>query len=225
MNLYKFLENPTCYRMIVKIFSMGGRAEKIAGFIDHIMARECRGQVLEVGSGTSQFRDIFLKNVDNYVITDINYQYIQYSKSNHHTLWHVLCDAALLPFLSLTFDRVFSLYLFHHLSDQQTLDTLKEMQRCLKADGKIIIVDLFQPEKRWDLISQLVAYLDRGQYVRRRDSMLSLIRQSGNFQVETHHPSSRRSRAPADRCPQVSWNLGDRRPTAPALRRYPDGSR
>jgi len=173
--------------MIVKVFSMGGRARKIAGFIDQLLARECKGRVLEVGSGTSQFRDIFLKYVNNYVITDINFQYVQYSKSNHYTLWHVLCDAAVLPFLPLTFDRVFCLYLFHHLSDRQTLDSLQEMQRCLKPNGKIVIVDLFQPEKRWDLISQLVAYLDRGQYIRRRDLMISLIKESGNFQMETHH--------------------------------------
>jgi ubiquinone/menaquinone biosynthesis C-methylase UbiE len=151
------------------------------------MARECRGRVLEVGSGTSQFRDIFLKYVNNYVITDINFQYVHYSNSNYPSLWHVLCDAAVLPFHTITFDRAFCLYLFHHLSDQQALDTLKEMRRCLNPEGKIIIVDLFQPEKRWDLISQLVSSLDRGQYVRRREALLSLIRQSGSFQVEAHH--------------------------------------
>ncbi|MFZ2088600.1 MAG: methyltransferase domain-containing protein, partial [Desulfobaccales bacterium] len=116
--------------------------------------------------------------------TDINYQYLQYSKSNHRTLWHVLCDATLLPFLPSTFDRIFSLFLFHHLSDLQTLDTLKEMQICLKPDGKIVIVDLFQTEKRWDLVSRAVSRLDRGQYVRPRQSMLGLINQAGKFQVE-----------------------------------------
>ena len=61
MNLYKFLENPFCYRMVVKIFSMGGRARKIAGFIDQLMASECQGLILEVGSGTSQFQGHVLK--------------------------------------------------------------------------------------------------------------------------------------------------------------------
>jgi ubiquinone/menaquinone biosynthesis C-methylase UbiE len=187
MNLYKLLENPACYRMVVKIFSMGGRSNKIAGFIDWLMAKECQGQVLEVGSGTSQFRDIFLKYVNNYVITDINFQYVKYSKSNYSSLYHVLCDAAVLPFLPSTFDRAFCLYLFHHLTDRQTMDTLKEMQRCLRPNGKIVIVDLFQPERRWDLISRLVAFLDRGQYVRPRESMLALIKESGKFQVETYH--------------------------------------
>ncbi len=98
MNPYKFLENPFCYRMVVKIFSMGGRARKIAGFIDQLMASECQGLILEVGSGTSQFRDMFLKYVDNYVITDINFQYVHYSRSEHPSLWHVQCDAARLAF-------------------------------------------------------------------------------------------------------------------------------
>jgi len=187
MNLYKILENPWCYRMVVKIFSMGGRARKIAEFLDRLMASECQGLVLEVGSGTSQFRDMFLKYVDNYVITDINFHYVQYSKGDRNSMWHALCDAAVLPFSPSTFDRIFSLYLFHHLSNQQTLDSLKEMQRCLKPGGKIIIVDLFQPEKPWDLIRQAVSRLDRGRYVRKRDLMLSLIRKSGNFQVEEHH--------------------------------------
>ena len=123
-----------------KNFLHGGRAQKIAGFIDQLMARECRGQILEVGSGTSQFRDMFLTYVNNYVITDINFQYVQYSKSNHPSLWHVLCDAAVLPFSAATFDRVFSLYHFHNLSDQQTLDSLKEMPLCLKPGGKLSLL-------------------------------------------------------------------------------------
>jgi len=187
MNLYKLLEHPFCYRLVVRIFSMGGRARKIAGFIDQLMARECQGLVLEVGSGTSQFRDIFLKYIDNYVITDINFQYVQYSKNNYQALWHVLCDAARLPFHAAAFDRIFSLYLFHHLSDQQTLDCLKDMQLCLKPGGKIIIVDLFQTERQWDMVSRTVAWLDRGEYVRPRASMRSLIERSGKFQVEEHH--------------------------------------
>jgi ubiquinone/menaquinone biosynthesis C-methylase UbiE len=186
MNVYKILEKPFCYRMVVRIFSMGGRARKIAGFIDQLMARECQGLILEVGSGTSQFRDIFLKYVKRYVITDINPQYVQYSKQDNPALWHVICDAAVLPFLPARFDRVMSLYLFHHLSDEQILDTLREIQRCLKPGGKIVIVDLFQTEKRWDLVSRLVSRLDRGQYVRPRASMRALIKQAGNLRVEEH---------------------------------------
>jgi ubiquinone/menaquinone biosynthesis C-methylase UbiE len=186
MNLYKILENPLCYRMVVRIFSLGGRARKIAGFIDQLMARECQGLILEVGSGTSQFQDIFLKYVRKYVITDINPQYVQYSKQDNPGLWHVICDAAVLPFRPARFDRVMSLYLFHHLSDEQILDTLREIQRCLKPGGKIVIVDLFQTEKRWDLVSRLVSRLDRGQYVRPRASMRALINQAGNLRVEEH---------------------------------------
>jgi len=186
MNLYKILENPTCYRMVVKIFSLGGRARKIAGFIDRLMARECQGLILEVGSGTSQFQDMFLKYVSHYVVTDINPQYVQYSKNDNRDLWPVVCDATVLPFLSARFDRAFSLYLYHHLSDQQILDSLREIQRCLKPGGKIVVVDLFATEKRWDLVSRLVSWLDRGQYVRPRASMRALIKQAGSFRVEEH---------------------------------------
>jgi ubiquinone/menaquinone biosynthesis C-methylase UbiE len=130
---------------------------------------------------------MFLKYVDNYVITDINFQYVQYSKSTHPGLWHVQCDAALLPFPPATFDRAFCLYLFHHLSDEQTLNCLKEMQQCLKPGGKIVIVDLFQTEKRWDFLSRGVSWLDRGEYVRPRASMRALVEKSGRFQVEERH--------------------------------------
>jgi cyclopropane fatty-acyl-phospholipid synthase-like methyltransferase len=112
---------------------------------------------------------------------------MQYSRRKYHTPPHVLCDAVLLPFFPSTFDCIFSLALFHHLSDQQTLDSLQEMQNCLKPGGKIIIVDAFQTERRWDLVSRALSWLDRGQYVRTRASMLSLIKKSGNFQVEEHH--------------------------------------
>jgi ubiquinone/menaquinone biosynthesis C-methylase UbiE len=187
MGLYKLLEKPFCYRMVVKLFSMGGRARKINGFMDQLMAGECRGRVLEVGSGTSQFRDMFLKYVDNYVVTDINFEYVRYSKSSHPNLWHVQCDAALLPFAGAAFDRVFSLYLFHHLSDGLALNCLKEMRAALKPGGKIVIVDLFQTEKRWDLVSRGVSWLDRGEFVRPRAAMRDLIKAAGDFQVEEHH--------------------------------------
>jgi ubiquinone/menaquinone biosynthesis C-methylase UbiE len=178
LNIYRLLEYPWFYKLTVGVFSMGGRARKISRFIDNLLNSECRGRVLELGSGTCQFRSLFLKYVENYVATDINLKYLKDSQQQEPKLAYVVSDASRLPFALRRFDRIFALYLYHHLSDRQTLNSLKEMVRCLKPAGKIIIVDNFLPEHWYDLIAWAVARLDRGQHIRRRRVMLDLIRQS-----------------------------------------------
>ncbi len=188
MNIYRLLEYPWFYKLTVRIFSLGGRARKLNSFIDNLLSSECRGRVLELGSGTCQFRPLFLKYVENYVATDINLKYLKDSQQDEPSLNYVVSDASRLPFALQRFDRIFALYLYHHLSDQQTLNSLEEMFRCLKPEGKIIIVDNFLPEHRYDPVARAVAKLDRGQHIRRRQVMVDLVRKSARAaHVEEHH--------------------------------------
>jgi len=184
MNCFRLLNHPLIYATVVRIFSLGGRDRKLRGFFDKLLAQECQGAVLEVGSGTCQYRDVYLKYLHNYVASDINLKYLQYSQKSEKFLWYTTCDCASLPFISRSFDRVFALYLFHHLSDDVLLGTINEVQRCLKPNGKIIIVDTLCPEKRWDLLGWMLSRFDRGQYFRQRQSLINLIQRSGNFQID-----------------------------------------
>jgi hypothetical protein len=71
MNIYRLLGYPQFYNLTVRIFSLGGRSRKLNLFIDNLLSSECHGRVLELGSGTCQFRSLFLKYVGNYVATDM----------------------------------------------------------------------------------------------------------------------------------------------------------
>jgi ubiquinone/menaquinone biosynthesis C-methylase UbiE len=186
-HIYRLLDYPWAYKLVCKIFEMGGRAPKFLGFLDELFSKECQGEVLEIGSGTCQFRDIYLKYVNNYIATDINLRYLQDSQQTVKHIRYVACDATVLPFPNQSFARVFALYLFHHLTDEKTLSALKEMHRCIRPGGKIIIMDNFLPELRWDLCSWAVARLDRGQYIRSRMAMEYLIQKSGHFQITAMH--------------------------------------
>lgn len=60
-------------------------------------------------------------------------------------IWHV-GDVAQLPFLSESFDVVFTRYSFHHLL--HPLGVLNEMVRVCKAGGQVAVADLVLPQEK-----------------------------------------------------------------------------
>ena len=51
-----------------------------------------------------------------------------------------------LPYWKNYFDRVLSTLVFHHLTSEQKLLTLKEIYRVLKSGGELRIADLGKPD-------------------------------------------------------------------------------
>ena len=80
MKAYKFLENPFWYNLIIKLFSLVSRPGKQASFLDKIFSQQCKGRVLEIGSGTGQFNNLYEKYLPKYFSTEINFDYLNYTK-------------------------------------------------------------------------------------------------------------------------------------------------
>jgi len=57
-------------------------------------------------------------------------------------------DAAELPYPDATMDRVLSSFMFHHLPDEQSLATLREVRRVLKPHGSLHLLDFVAGARR-----------------------------------------------------------------------------
>lgn len=177
--LSKKLEHPLVANLITKVFSIGGRKKTLDDFILEIFRKECTGEILEIGSGTGQFSKHYLNYVASYTATDTSLTYLKHARNETNTIKYAVCNCTKLSFVSNHFDRVFALFMFHHLSDEMVQSTLEEANRCLRQHGKLVIVDPFIPENKADLIGWILAKVDRGRWIRQRSNFYNLLIESG----------------------------------------------
>ena len=116
MKAYKFLENPFWYNLIIKLFFLVSRPGKQASFLDKIFSQQCKGRVLEIGSGTGQFNNLYEKYLPKYFSTDINFDYLNYTKKitkkNAFTVSDSQsCHSAVLPSIVFSHCLCFIIYL------------------------------------------------------------------------------------------------------------------
>jgi len=90
-----------------------------------------------------------------------------------------VASADKLPFADGSFDEARSNAIFHHLPDDVALKAIKEMCRCVRSGGRIVILDAVFPVKAWTRpIAWLTLRLDRGRYARSQEDMLELAQKS-----------------------------------------------
>ena len=82
-------------------------------------------KMIEIGSGSSPLKD----KIPNLICTDlVNCEWLDLS-----------CSAYALPFKDCTIDRIFLMFVCHHLG--RVKDFLDEVYRCLKPGGEVVIID------------------------------------------------------------------------------------
>ncbi len=69
-----------------------------------------------------------------------------------------------LPYPPASFDRVFSSFMFHHLTRDEKLGTLRDVGRVLRPGGSLHLLDFGRPRSRYS--SVLARLLHRGQHLR-----------------------------------------------------------
>ncbi len=92
----------------------------------------------------------------------------------------VVASAAALPFATGSFDGVWSIGLFHHLSDEIAGRVVDEALRVCTPGGYAVIMDAVLPESPW---RRPVAYglrrLDRGRFMRSQSQLETLLERRG----------------------------------------------
>lgn len=177
--LYKKLADPKFYNLkakIGKIFTLGQNLPK-KYLLKQIKPKK-GDQILDIGCGIGSHA-IF---PEKYIGVDLNEKYIEHAKKNHQGTFLVM-DAAKLEFPHDNFDYVFSVSLFHHISDIQVEKAINEMKRVCKKGGKILVMDAVFPNKL-NLFGYLLFKLDRGKHTRTFDELKRLLSKH-NFKLLT----------------------------------------
>ena len=105
--------------------------------IDRFLPKDQVHDILDVAAGGCDIGDALASGTHARVVSlDINLMGLQRTR---HT-WPVAGDGTSLPFRDNTFDAVICTLSFHHLSDQECVDVLREMWRTTR--GWIVVNDL-----------------------------------------------------------------------------------
>lgn len=97
----------------------------------------------------------------------------------------VAADACRLPFRNGHFAGALSVGLLHHLDDAAALHTLAEMQRVVRGDGLIVVLDAVLPVSPWRRpVASAIRALDRGRCMRPLGGLQSLLDLTGAWTVE-----------------------------------------
>jgi|LGVF01.1.fsa_nt_gb SAM-dependent methyltransferase len=194
--VYRFLDFPKIYSFSQKLLAPG--SEFLLQKEYAISFAGSKGLVHDIGCGPSLDTpmpngiivggDINPRYVRKYAMLDKSEKtskkkrYRGHSQSAH---FGVVCTADYLPFYDSTFNETRCSGLLHHLPTESALLTIKEMLRCTRPFGRVIIFDNVWPKKP---ICRPLAWLtrryDRGQGVRTEDQLLNLAYAAyhGNWQ-------------------------------------------
>jgi len=100
-------------------------------------------ELLDVGGGVGLFSQAYTPRIKRAVTTDISFSMIRGGLKINPAGEYIVCDAALLPFASSTFDRLLCYSVFHYLRDlDHAACVVREFVRVVKCGGAILIGDV-----------------------------------------------------------------------------------
>jgi SAM-dependent methyltransferase len=154
----RFLEHPSVYSAWQRPFVQRKFAPVEQYLNDHSIRR-----VLDVGCGPGTNASRFAGA--EYVGVDVNERYLARARSSHRGQF-IQADLATADLSSFgSFDMVLVNSFLHHLPDDAVNQLLTQLQQLLAPDGRIHILELVVPERRFSL-TRLMAMLDRGRFAR-----------------------------------------------------------
>jgi SAM-dependent methyltransferase len=113
--------------------------------------------ILDLGCGTGAFSRLLAKRCHRVVALDLSPQMITIAKQhsqNYPNIDFQVADILQWEFPIKQFDAIVSIATFHHLPLENLLPSLKN---ALKPGGKLLILDLIQPETILDRLSDVIA--------------------------------------------------------------------
>ena len=124
-------------------------------------------QVLDLGCGTATLTVMIKQAQKGAQVTglDADFDALKIGQAKAEkaevvlTLDHGMAYA--LPYPDVSFDRVLSSLMFHHLTSKDKMRTMREVHRVLRPGGSFLVVDFGKPRGLWSkLISPLMARLE-----------------------------------------------------------------
>lgn len=172
---HRLLEFPGCYDLIQ--FFGQATPKLYTQLLNENVHIHSDQKVLEVGCGVGAHRK-YLSG--EYHGVDLNSRYIKRAKQNFSGQFFVM-NSTKLGCQKKTFDHIVTIATFHHLSDAQLVNTLKEGLRVCKNGGQIHIIDAIYPLALNSFLKRKLFSMDRGSFPRTFEHLKGLIKD--NFKV------------------------------------------
>jgi SAM-dependent methyltransferase len=167
-SIYRILEYPWVYNLAQRVLAPG--QSRLDRRFFRYMYTQPAALILDVGCGPSLTSP---SGNGRIVDTDVD---VIHSTTTPRTRFGFACSAARLPFRDETFDEVRCRRLFHHLTQEQVTDTIREMARCTRPGGRIVLMDVVLPVRAWCRpVAWLMCQLDRGEWVRSEEELRQLV--------------------------------------------------
>lgn len=158
-------ENPLLSNLNQRLFSRHYSA------FHHAIASEVtfdNAYVLDLACGTGAFTEYLAKNSRYYVGLEINDRFVHYARQRNDVSF-VVGDARKIPLRNSCISRVIAVGLFHHLSDDESIEALKEVKRVLSREGFFFVIDALKTSSKYNLVGRFCRWLDHGRFVRELD--------------------------------------------------------
>ncbi len=130
------------------------------------------GSILDIGCGTGYFSKLF-KNA-KYAGIDNSGEYVSFANKKYGGKFFVM-DATKMNFNKKVFNWVLMVSFLHHIPDNELKKIFNDVNRVLKDDGKLIIIDPVPVEEQSNFIRKFIFKNDRGNYGRGKAKISELL--------------------------------------------------
>jgi SAM-dependent methyltransferase len=145
-----------------------------------------RPRILDLGCGTGELAQEFLKAGYSYVGIDIEPERIEYAQKTHRKgKFHVM-DASHLLYPDGYFDQILVTGVLHHLSDEAVRSIVGEMKRVMRPGGRALVMEDIALRGSLNLLGALVHLADEGSHIRRPKQYTPLFQPE--FDVQETYP-------------------------------------
>jgi SAM-dependent methyltransferase len=192
--LYDWLEIPWIFRLS-QVLLAPGKPWLFKRMFKHVF-KPSWGSVLDVGCGP---RLVTPKPEGLLVGVDVNAAHLRkytggfldqdpravFSPPPSRRRLGFLASADHLPFDDDSFDEARATGFLHHLPHENAVEAIREMHRCLRKGGRLIVLEDVWPRRGWARpIAWLIRRLDRGAYMRTQEELLALFQEArpGNWE-------------------------------------------
>jgi SAM-dependent methyltransferase len=159
--LHRLLENPVVFELQQRLCN---NYSAILGEFSDILGQGGR-RIIDIGCSTGACASSVIDmRMNNYVGIDIEPRYIEAAASRSPRGSFYVMDARKMPFPDGSFDLAMFIGVMHHMDNELVKDCLREVQRVLKSDGRVIVAEPVFTRGRW--LSTLLLKLDRGRNIR-----------------------------------------------------------
>lgn len=161
-------ENPLIFNTIRRIVEINyistKQVIKKEFFLDHDTAgRTSAEKVLDLPCGTGEFCTLF--SPESYHGMDISEKYIEYARKKFKRRF-LYGDAKKSGFDSDYFDKILTLGFLHHLDDSSVNSVLKEVNRILKPDGTLLLIEDAPITNKFNILGRVILNNDIGSNIR-----------------------------------------------------------